>query len=203
MARDVVIYGETMVYVKTQTASGNDFKGVFELGLSVDPIIISIKHNYLDVMVDDYGNKVPAEVLWMLSEANIKMTLVNWDDDVLKRCMRESMGGATTFGNMKGAGTPLGGMRPSSDVQNHYIGLNLSCPNAADVGPTGTDNIDLPEAWRFPNSFLSDMPYELPIGTERSLLKLNWRAIPYFSSLERKEEILSTNAGLFDNTLDS
>ncbi len=195
MSRDIQIYGECLVYVKTITATGTDFKGVFELGLSVDPIIISFKLNHLDVSVDDYANKVPAETLWMLGEASIRMTLVHWDDVVLKRCVRESMGGATSFGNMKGAGTPMGGSKPQSNVLNHYISLNLNSPNA------GTD---IPATYRFPSSYLADMPYELPIGTERSLVKLHWRAIPYFSTnnFTSSTEITSTNAILFDDTLD-
>ena len=33
--------------------------------------------------------------------------------------------------------------------------------------------------WRFPTAYLTNRPMELPLGTSRSLVILNWRAIPY------------------------
>jgi hypothetical protein len=49
---------------------------------------------------------------------------------------------------------------------NNYIGLNISNP----VG-------GIP--YRFFYTYLAEPPFEHPMGTEKSIFSLNWRAIPY------------------------
>ena len=183
MGREYIVNGETMVFVKGCNASA--IAELSELGLSDSSIVITLNSKHLDIGVDDYGNDIPAEELWMLASANIRMTLVHFDNDVLSACISESMAGGTE-GTMVAAGTPMGGGAPLLSSINHYIGLNLS------------SQIGTP--WRFPSAYLSEQPMIYPLGTERSLVVLNWRAIPYglFGS-----EITSSGVVLYDFTLDT
>ena len=83
----------------------------------------------------------------------------------------------------------MGGGWPRFNSNNHYIGLNIASP----VGI---------EPWRFYFAYLANNPYEFPLGTEKSVVKLNWRIVPY------TEDPWGNGTGaqgtvLFDNVLDT
>jgi len=168
MARDIFVNGETLVQVKGPSGSG--IATLSELGLSVDPIRISPEFNRLDVMADAWG-KAPFEEQWMLATVRVQMTLVHFDRAVLSTCVGLGMANATANGNttegvMARAGARMGNNVARFAAGNCFIGLNLTSPIAA-----------IP--WRFFYSFLDTPPYIFPLGTERSLVTLNWRVIPY------------------------
>lgn len=181
-----------------------------ELGLASDSITVIPRFYHLDYKVDDFGPNVPPEVQTLLAECFIKMTLVHYDDFILRLCMNESMGGGgfpmTTLdgslgkdGTLAGAGTPLGGGKARLSNGNHFIGLNL-------VTIAGELN------WRFPTAYLAEPPVTIPLGTEKSLVILNWRAIPYVPLLIQasesdatfaSQELKSKGAVLWDHTVDT
>ena len=152
---------------------------MYELGLTEGPITITPNIHYQNVLVNDYGPEVPADILFNLCECNIDMTLVHYDRNVLDACVLESMAGGKivggvldTFGfRLKGAGTPLGGNIPLLASGCHYMGLNIQT------------NQMLSYPWEFPAVFLAQMPMQLPVGTKRSLPLCHWRSIPYNPSL--------------------
>ena len=141
---------------------------IYELGLSLDPIVITPKYHHHDVKVDDYGTEVPAEVMSNLSEVFISMRLVHYDHQVMLACLGESIGGYNGVdGTLPPAGTIMGGGQvvPYSSG-SHYMSLNIY---SLDVGNRN---------WNFPSSYLAQQPVELPVGTRNSEAVLTWRAIP-------------------------
>lgn len=174
MARDFWINGETMVYVKGRSDSA--IASLTELGLADSSIRITPNFRYDDIKVDAWG-EIPPEVQFMLSDVMITMTLVHFDRSVLATCLQLSQGGAPSEGQMARAGQRLGNNQPrfgpatgspptGNNAGNNYIGLNLSSPVAG-------------QPWRFYYTYLTGPPMEFPLGAERSVVTLHWRAIPY------------------------
>lgn len=184
MARDFSINGETLVLVKGM--QGTFLSHLQELGLSDSQIRITPKFSHKDMHADDFGPDIPPDVMWMLAEVQIAMTLIHFDQAVLEAVITESMCGVG-FGVMQAAGTPMGGGVARFANGNHYVGLNLTSPV-------------LGKPWRFLTSLLTGPPVEIPLGVEASIVQLNWRAIPYAPPTA---ELLSAGKVLFDRTLDS
>ena len=76
------------------------------------------------------------------------------------------MGGAASIGALARAGTRLGGGNARLAVGWHYIGLNIQSPIAN-------------KPWRFYAAYMTGPPMDHPLGTEKSIITVNWRAIPY------------------------
>jgi len=170
------VNGPTMVRVKGNGLLGvattqGQTAGVFELGLATEKITINPRFIHVDVQCDDYGREIPPEVLWSLADVTIDMTLVHYDQDVLRACIGESMGGRND-GIYAGALMPMGNGLPLYANGNHYMALGL-----LGFGPQGEPPPALP--WRFPSAYLSDRPFEMNVGTEKCMVRLRWRAIAY------------------------
>ena len=170
MPRDYYINGEVMVKVR----SGANPIGTAGrlLGLCSDSITITPNFRHLDIQPDVWGGDQgpPNDVQWMLADVMISMRLIHFDPTVLSYCVRHSMGARDgAEGIMARAGTRLGGGGALSASSNALINLNLTGP----VGG-GTNNL-----WYFPATYLTGPPFTFPIGVERSIVELNWRAIPY------------------------
>lgn len=197
MARQYQVAGETIVMVK----GGAHLPQLIsqfpaELGLCSEQITITPKFIHQDIPVDDFGGTIPPEVLWMMSECNINMTLVHYDRDVLMICVQEAMGGGDgsftlllNDGTCGKGGIPLGGGGPMFASGNHLMSLNLISTNPDDY------------FWRFKSCYLNSTPLEIPIGTERSLVTLNWRAIPYVP-MNSSGEINASSGRLWDHDQD-
>lgn len=199
MARDYRISGECLVLVKGMGAlitldpfQPADKAKRWELGLARGPVTITPSFKHADIKVDDFGPDVPADVMVNLADCIIDMTLVHYDHDVLNACIAESLGGAANFaeGVMVGAGVLLGGMNPPLTTGCHFISLNLTSPV-----------LGMP--WHFPTTYLHERPLVLPLGTKRTFADVRWRAIPYFSSTSKTQEVASVNTVLFDHILDA
>lgn len=164
MARDFFINGETMILVKGATDTG--IPTLSELGLAMDPVRIRPRFRHKDINVDAFGEGVP-EVQFMLLDIQVSFTLIHFDQAILRECTRLAMGGpAGGEGTMARAGTRLGGGVGRFAPGNKYVGLNLSSP----VG-------QLP--WCFFFSYLTEQPFEWPLGTEKSMVPVTFRAIPF------------------------
>lgn len=167
MARGYYTNGETLVQVK---GSPQSISKVTPLGIASESIKITPHYKHFDLKVDDFGPDIPPEVLWNLTDATIQMTLVHFDPAILSICVAESACGGTE-GVMISAGTPMGGGKPLYNPANHYITLYLSTNGGGTTGNAAP--------WKFPTAYLSVTPFMWPIGVERSLVELTWRAIPY------------------------
>lgn len=149
-----------------------DAQGKHQLGLTIDPVRILPRYVHRDVFTDDFGPDVPVETLWNMAECNIAMTLVHYDAALLSVCMGSSMGAGTSLlndvdGAMGPAGRPMGFGRGLGTALCNYITLYLKPAQSTW------------EPYRFLATYLNSQPLEIPYGTERTLVKLNWRCIPY------------------------
>ncbi len=111
MARSYYINGQCLVKVRGRTGNldpANNNGNLAELGLTDNAGKVTITPNYrhADYKYDDFGPEIPPDVMWLLTDVTITMTLVHFDYDVLTSCLGESAGG--TEGTMKGAGQPMG-----------------------------------------------------------------------------------------------
>lgn len=190
MARNYYIMGESMVSVKGN--SNSSLGELAQLGLTDGPIRVSLRYYHQDIHVDDFGNRAPPEVLTMLGEASISMTLTHFDATVLQACVGEGQVGSDgTFGE---CGTPMGCMQPLFTANNHFISVNIQSNTASG------------QPWRFRACYLADTPFEWQMGTSRSLVSVHWRCIPYYSQQSEEsgaaQEMVSTEVVLYDHTLD-
>ncbi len=165
MARDFLINGESMVTVKGG-AHTSGIRNVTQLALASEGIIVSPRIYSHSVKVDDFGPYVPPEVMIQIAEVNISMTLVHTDYDVLRECIAESIGGMTTWGMLSPAGTMMGRGKALYTSGCHWMGLSIASPF-----------MGIP--WTFPSAYLPSPPINIPLGTTRMLIQLDWRAIPY------------------------
>lgn len=187
MARDFSINGESLVQVKG--AAGTTIANLAELGLAEGPISVTLDLRHKDILLDAWGGEIPADVQVMLGAANIAMGLIHMDLAVLDECLRLSFGGPATMGQVSRAGTRLGANTARLAAGWKYVSLNISSPIAG-------------RPWRFYNAYLTGPPLVYPLGTEKSVAVLNWRAIPYTTD-PWQGGVGAANQILFDRTLDS
>jgi hypothetical protein len=191
MARDFLINGESMVSVKGP--QGSAIASISQLGLTVSPIRVTLDVRHRDINLDAWGGEIPADTQFMLAAASISMDLVHVDRDVLSACIKLGMAGAGGVGNNEGqlarAGLRMGGGLARFASGNNYIGLNISSPVLA-----------LP--YRFYFAYLTGTPVDIPLGTEKSIIVCNWRAIPYTQDPWNSGQG-ATGTVLYDNTLDT
>ena len=183
--------------------------GLWELGLSSEAVTVSPHFVHRDIYTDDYVDRVPVDIMWMLVDCRIRMTLIHYDRQILQYCLSESMAGggfiepkpvnasghATRIdGTLAPAGTLMGGSKQIFQSGNHFVSLNI----ASQVG-------GLPS--RFRACYLAETPIEIPLGTERSLAVLNWRAVPfprYSGALTNAgSELISSGIILWDHIPDN
>ncbi|MCC6425110.1 MAG: hypothetical protein IT447_16675 [Phycisphaerales bacterium] len=196
MPRDIVINGESMVTVK-----GNAFvsglRSVSQLGLTSESITVSPRLYHYELKANDFGPNVPAEVMNNIAEVRIFMTLVHFDYQILRDCISESQAGMPTFGALAPAGMTLGRGASLYSSGCHWMSMSIS-------------STDERFPWTFPTAYIPTPPLEIPLGTERSLVRLEWRAIPYKvpqtrplgsyrSGVSQVTEILSSGAILWTN----
>lgn len=144
-----------------------------ELGLAEEKVYIRPDYRHRQLIQNDFGPDIPAELHWMLAAVDIQFTLIHYDKNVLDYCMSESMGGTINLGGvqqfagiLQPAGVTLGrGLFPQ-ESGCHYISVNILSPQLA-------------FPWRFRTTYLNIQPVEIPLGTERSAVMCNFRAIPY------------------------
>ena len=186
MARDLYIFGETLVSVEgkapainSDTSDPNN-SGPGELGLAADMVRIMPQWNYKDLRADDFGPAVPPETLWMGGICFIGMTLVDFDKDILELCEQAAMGitDGSQDGSMAEFGIPLG-------ATSSFIKLTLGS--------------DLQDPYIFPYCHLMGPPYQRPLGVERSLVTLQWRSLPFMPP-SQGGEVSSTGTNIWQRS---
>jgi hypothetical protein len=236
MARDFQIFGECLVRVRgsVQTAtwvpadippSGSLSGGVIvsipatsgvglisggisemvDLGLCEGPITVRPRFFHKPMRVDDFGPYGSPEVMWNLAECDVEMTLIHYDREILDIVVSESMAGSIS-GFLIGCGVPMGGGLPLYASGNHYVSVNLLPPPPDGINPY------IP--YFFPSCYLAEPPVVIPLGTTRSSVMLNWKAIPYTYPVPESiftssggaqmtyQEILSSGSILWNNSIE-
>ena len=164
MPRNWQINVESLVQVKgaTDTAIAN----LTELGLAVEDITVSPHLEHDDMLLDASG-RAPSDVQFFMGWCDINMTLGHFDPDVLETCINLSAAQIGAFGSIARAGTRLGNNVARFVAGYRFVGLNITSPVEA-------------RPWRFGHTYLTGTPVMvMPLGTKRSLVQLNWRAIAY------------------------
>ncbi len=164
MGRDYFVNGESMVFVKGSAGSG--IAALSQLGLSSDEIRITQNFRHEEINLDAWGGLVPNELQVMLFDVQVSINLIHFDPVILEVCETESLGGAPAIGSVARAGVRLGNNLPRFANGNHFIGLNIASP----VGQ---------KPWRFYSAFMTGNPVTWPLGTGKSIVSTNWRAIAY------------------------
>jgi hypothetical protein len=186
MARTIYVNGEAMVYVKGM--AGSAIANLSELGLSDDQIPMRFNPIYDDVIVNAHG-RVGTDMQVFLEDCMITMTLVHYDPVILTECYRLSKGAPNAAGNVARAGTLLGKGLARFAAGNNFIGLNIASP----VG-------GIP--YRFFFAYMVGPAMAIPVGNNRSIVTVNWRAIPYLAD-PWNGGAGALNTPIFDNTLDT
>ncbi len=198
-----------MVAVKGRSDSA--IPSITQLGLSTDPVRVTLDYEHRLMKVDAWGEAAP-DVQQMLGGATITMNLIHFDFAVMRECWRLSMGAPTTEGMFGRAGQRMGNNLPRfapagtldnngvAQPGNNLVGLNIFAP---------AGGVALP--WRFWYCYLQSPPFTFPLGAEKSTVTLNWRAIlyttdPWGGSTAQPSTVAGTgaqNAILWDRTLDT
>lgn len=181
MSRDFQIPGETLVKIRFGGHVSGDL--LRELGLTIDQIHVSPQPYHAPVLVNDFGPQCPAEIMWQLASADIRMNLIHIDNEVLKLCVDEAMAGSVD-GTLAPAGLTLGHGLQIFASGNHFVSLNLITNPFGGLDP-----------YRFRTSYItSHPPIDVPLGTEVSIVQLTFHAIPYQPMFIRKTEIGASGA---------
>lgn len=189
MPRDFVISGEALVTVFGGGAlvdtDGN--QTLQELGLAAEGIRVVPKYAHKEIHHDAFGPDIPGDIMTQLAEVSIYMTLIHYDTDILDFCMANATGGIHNdrpvfpeAGVLAPSGTLLGRGVPLTDPKNLLIRVGLQSPI-------------LLEPWRFLACYIDTQPLEIPLGTEKTLVKLRWRCIPYVPVMQpgSEEQVLA------------
>lgn len=173
MTREFVVYGEFLV-----EASGGRLGGKQQLGLTVGPVRIIPRYVHRDILTDDFGPLSPVEVMWRMGDALVAMELVHYDTEVMNKCISMSMGGGS-FDTDPGDDSSLDGTYgPGGRILGYNRGLGTAANMFTTVYLTPT-NDGLYEPYRFKACYLNGQPLEIPLGTERTIVRLHWRVVPY------------------------
>lgn len=174
MSRAYTVFGEFLLYV-----SGGRVGGKEELGLSADPFQLLPNYAHRDINSDGLG-AIPVEVMWNMTDAMLRVTLVHYDVDILNKCLCCAQGGGN-FDETPGDVDSLDGTMAQNGRllgNNRGLGTAANMLNTVYLSPTG-DSSNQP--YRFRACYLNARPLVIPLGTERSLVQLCWRVIPYQS----------------------
>lgn len=183
MARDWYINGDAMVKVRSAPLAINPLVDASlheELGLALDDIRVIPRYVHHGMFADDFGQDTAPDVAWGMADVEIRMTLVHFDIDVLRRCVMLSAGHDTSVSNdqyeqptdLGRAGRMLGNNRELYTTGNNYIRMVILSSRG-----------NLP--WAFHACYLEKFPMVLTLGTKPSEVELHWRAVPYRKTTTR------------------
>ena len=172
MARAFFVDGESVISVKagahiTSPAAMSGSATVL-LGVAEDAIRVTPRFHHFDVRNDMMGDS-PVEIMSHVMEAKITMNLIHFDRDVLDVVFTEALGGydfADETSIRDKAGALLGNNIALLSSGCHFLKMGIESHLAG-------------KPWRFEAAFLDQSPFDFPLGTKRSRVMLNWRAISY------------------------
>lgn len=182
MSRSFIVQGETMVQVKGHSNSA--ISSLTNLGLTDSSIVVTVTGKHDDIITDPTGSMVPCDIQTFVGEASIVMSFVHYDRAVLDTLYALSVGGSAP-GTMGRAGQVMGNGLARFASGWLFVGMNLTGPVAG-------------SGFNFKACYLADS-YSMPLGTERSVTRATFRAIPYVADPASGSAL----AVLFNNTLDT
>lgn len=184
MTRQIVVHGESMIYVKGP--AGSAISSLTELGLTTANIPITITPKKKSINVNAWGDG-DVDILRKLAMISTTFTLIHYDPDVLDECIRLAMGG-NVFGRMTRAGSLLGNGFARFAAGNNLIGFNLAAPISG-------------RPWRFLSAYF-EAPLVHSHGTDEGTVNCTVIGIPYTAD-PWQGGAGALNYPLFDRTLDT
>lgn len=182
MARQYVVNGETLIQVKGH--SNSSISSLSNLGVTSGPINVIVQDSVDDILTDPTGKATPIDAQTMGGIATISFSLLHFDRAILDAIYALSVGG-TAPGTMGRAGQVMGNGLARLASGWLFFGMNLTAPVAG-------------SGWNFKACRLGDQ-YSFPLGTERSVVGVTIKAIPYVADPASGLAL----AVLYNNTLDA
>lgn len=182
MARSFVVQGETLIQVKGHANSS--IASLSNLGVTDSPIQVTMHDNVDDIITDPTGKMTPIDAQTMGGFATINFSIVHFDRAILDALYALSVGGSAP-GTMGRAGQVMGNGLARLASGWLFFGMNLTAPVAG-------------SGWNFKACRIADS-YSWPLGTERSAVAVQVKAIPYVADPASGLAL----AVLMNNTLDS
>lgn len=164
MPRAFQINGESLVVVTGP--AGSAIAVPTQLGLSSDAVRVTMYEVSEEVHVDAYGKGNPVDEQVFGGWARIEMNMVHFSQLTLAECVRLAFPGALVEGSLGSAGRLRGNQVPVGNAFSSFITLNIASPRES-----------LP--YNFLTAWLAEQPYMMPLGTERSIARLIWKANAY------------------------
>lgn len=146
--------------------SGSAIAGAAQLGLAPDPIQVTLNEHSKPLIVDAYGQDNTIDEQVFGGDALINMTLIHFSAIALSECTRLAWASAPTEGTLGRAGFRRGNGVALGAAGSSFINLNIASPIAG-----------LP--YNFPAAWLAERPVVIPLGTEKSMVRLTWKACAY------------------------
>jgi len=150
--------GDFKIHVNGETTV---FFGGSEMGISIEGIDIRLKHNYDEITIDGYG-KVPGEMNYMLTDAEVEADLVLFNPTNVTAAIREILD--LNKNTLMGQLVVVGGFAKTLELRSRQ---------------TGTPNFG--NTYIFNNAYLMESQ-EISLGTKRSSWKLKWRCLPGYNT---------------------
>ena len=173
MARAFYVNGESVVSIKAgghvQSPVSMSGSATVLLGIAEGPIRITPVYHQEGIHTDSMGPRMPVEIMSELAEMKISMTLIHFDRDILDVCVSEGLCGYDVNDETSSrdkAGFLMGNNLALLASGNHFLKMGIESHVAG-------------KPWRFEAAYLDGNPFDFPLGTDRSKLLLNWKAISY------------------------
>lgn len=155
MPRTFYINGESMITIGPM----GSLTPLVQLGLTEDRVEVSLRVHSEPLYVDAFGKLNPANEQVFGGEAIITMHLIHFDPVQLAVCAKSAFNGPKE-GYLGRAGLTR------DATGGGFISLGIASPIAG-----------LP--FIFPTAYLRDDPYRMPLGNEKTVATLIWRALAY------------------------
>lgn len=175
--------------MRVKGAQGTALANLTDFALTESPMTMTFKFVHSDITMDAAGGVIPVEIQANMTEVIISASLIHTDVAVLQELMRLTMGGGNAFGQTGRAGTLMGGGVARFQPGYKFVGLNLTSPV-----------LNLP--WRFLHSYLMSPLGAWPLGTQKSVIPVTFRAIAYSPDPWNNGNGM-LNYQIFDNTPDT
>ncbi len=190
VGRSWFINGPAMMSVKAGV-DAIGMAGLTEFALTRGPISVTPQFSHRDINLDAWGD-APAETQAMLGTLSVSADPINFDPDVLSILVALAagrIGSVANEGTLPMAGQLMGGNAARFASGWKYVSLNIYAPISG-------------RPFRFYNAYLTSPQFAMPLGTEKSVVPVTFRVIPYIVD-PWQGGLASAGQILWDRTLDT
>lgn len=167
VGRGWFVNGPAMVSVRGG-ADAPDIQSLTEFCLTQNPISVVPSLTHADINLDAWGD-APPEVQCRLGTLTVSMDPIDFDPDVLSILIALAagrIGSVANEGTLGPAGIRMGGNAARFASGWKYVSVSIYSPDAG--RPFG-----------FLNAYLQSPQMAMPLGTQKSVVPVTFRVIPY------------------------